>query len=224
MWYLDYDNSGLSDFKVKWGDSNDIPVAGDWDNDGYDEIGLYRPSTQMWYLDYDNSGLSDYKVKWGDSTDKPVTGDWDGDARDEIGLYRPSTQMWYLDYDNSGLSDFKVKWGDSTDKPVAGKFQIVVVTGISPDNDLHILPTDNYQIFGDGFMTGAQVVFIREDYSQTIPADGESVTNSTFMTCTVDHDLISGIREGATYYHVRVTNPNGYWGQLNSGYYTYEIW
>jgi hypothetical protein len=30
MWYLDYDNSGLSDFKVKWGESADKPVAGKW--------------------------------------------------------------------------------------------------------------------------------------------------------------------------------------------------
>jgi hypothetical protein len=89
-----------------------------------DEIGLYRPSTQMWYLDYDNNGLSNYKVKWGDLSDIPVAGDWDGDNYDEIGLYRPSTQMWYLDYDNNGLSDFKVKWGDGSDKPVAGVWSL----------------------------------------------------------------------------------------------------
>jgi hypothetical protein len=87
-----------------------------------DEIGLYRPSTQMWYLDYDNNGLSNYKVRWGDIADIPVAGDWDGDNMDEIGLYRPSTQMWYLDYDNSGLSDFKVKWGAGTDLPVTGRW------------------------------------------------------------------------------------------------------
>jgi C1A family cysteine protease len=120
MWYLDNDNSGLSDYRVVWGESTDIPVAGDWDGDGIDEIGLYRPLTRMWYLDYDNSGLSDYRVVWGESTDIPVAGDWDGDGMDEIGLYRPLTRMWYLDYDNSGLSDYRVVWGDSTDKPVVG--------------------------------------------------------------------------------------------------------
>jgi hypothetical protein len=119
-WYLDYDNNGASNYQVTWGASTDIPVAGDWDGDGKDEIGLYRPSTQMWYLDYDNNGASDYRVTWGESTDKPVAGDWDGDGKDEIGLYRPSTQMWYLDYDNNGASDYRVKWGASTDKPVAG--------------------------------------------------------------------------------------------------------
>jgi hypothetical protein len=120
MWYLDYDNSGASDFKVKWGDITDKVVAGDWDGDDRDEIGLYRPSTQMWYLDYDNNGLSNYKIKWGDLSDIPVAGDWDGDNMDEIGLYRPSTQMWYLDYDNNGLRNYKVRWGDLSDIPVAG--------------------------------------------------------------------------------------------------------
>jgi hypothetical protein len=48
---MDYDNSGLSDFKIKWGANTDLPVTGDWDSDNHDEIGLYRPSTQMWYLD-----------------------------------------------------------------------------------------------------------------------------------------------------------------------------
>jgi hypothetical protein len=76
MWYLDYDNNGLSDYRVVWGESTDIPVAGDWDGDGLDEIGLYRPSASMWYLDDDNNGLSDYRVAWGDSTDVPVAGMW----------------------------------------------------------------------------------------------------------------------------------------------------
>jgi hypothetical protein len=120
MWYLDYNNNGLSDYRVAWGESMDKPAAGDWDGDGMDEIGLYRPLTRMWYLDYDNNGVSDHRVVWGDSTDIPVAGDWDGDGMDEIGLYRPSTRMWYLDYDNNGMSDYRVAWGESMDKPVAG--------------------------------------------------------------------------------------------------------
>jgi hypothetical protein len=120
MWYLDYNNNALSDYRIRWGDSTDIPVTGDWDGDNIDENGLYRPSTQMWYLDYDNNGMSNYRIKWGDINDIPVAGDWDGDNIDEIGLYRPSTQMWYLDYDNNGVSNYRVKWGESTDIPVIG--------------------------------------------------------------------------------------------------------
>jgi parallel beta-helix repeat protein len=120
MWYMDYDNDGVTDNSVKYGRSTDIPVAGDWDGDGRDEIGLFRPSTQMWYLDYNNDRVTDYSVKWGESTDIPVAGDWDGDGKDEIGLFRPSTRYWYLDYDNDGVNDYMVKWGVSTDMPVAG--------------------------------------------------------------------------------------------------------
>ncbi len=119
-WYLDYDNNGLSNYQVTWGASTDVPLAGDWDNDGNGEIGLWRPSTATWYLDYDNNGLSDYRVSWGAGTDKPVTGDWDNDGYDEIGLWRPSTARWYLDYDNNGMSNYQVTWGVSTDKPITG--------------------------------------------------------------------------------------------------------
>ncbi len=118
--FLDYDNNGASDLQVTWGESTDIPLAGDWDNDGLDEIGLWRPSTAAWYLDYDNSGGSDFRISWGASTDIPVTGDWDNDGFDEIGLWRPSTVTWYLDYDNSGGSDFAISWGDGADLPVTG--------------------------------------------------------------------------------------------------------
>ncbi len=119
-WYLDFDNNGLSNYRVTWGAGTDIPVTGDWDNDGYDEIGLFRPSSATWFLDYDNDGLSDYRISWGSNTDKPITGDWDNDGYDEIGLFRPSSATWYLDYDNSGLSDYRVSWGSGTDKPVTG--------------------------------------------------------------------------------------------------------
>ncbi len=119
-WYLDYDSNGLSDYKVYWGASTDIPLTGDWDFDRLDEIGLWRPSTCRWYLDYDNNGLSNYQVTWGANTDIPITGDWDKDGYDEIGLFRPSTSRWYLDYDNNGRSDYQVTWGASTDIPITG--------------------------------------------------------------------------------------------------------
>ena len=92
-WFIDHDNppDGAADDWVKWGMSSDIPVTGDWDNDGYDELGLYRPSMGMWFLDHSDipDGAADDWVKWGMSSDIPVTGDWDDDGYDELGLYRP---------------------------------------------------------------------------------------------------------------------------------------
>ncbi len=119
-WYLDYDRNGLSNDQITWGASTDIPLRGDWDNDGFDEIGLWRPSTATWFLDYDNNGWGDFRISWGRSTDIPITGDWDNDGFDEIGLWRPSTATWFLDDDNSGRSDRAVSWGASSDQPVTG--------------------------------------------------------------------------------------------------------
>ena len=119
-WYLDYDNSGLSEYSFVWGDSTDIPLSGDWNGDGKDTAGLFRPSTCTWYFNYDNAGLSEYSFVWGDSTDIPVAGDWNGDGKDTAGLFRPSTRTWYFNYDNAGLSDYRFGWGDSTDIPLVG--------------------------------------------------------------------------------------------------------
>ena len=36
-----------------WGDAGDSPIVGDWNDDGYDTIGLYRPATQHTVLNDD---------------------------------------------------------------------------------------------------------------------------------------------------------------------------
>jgi len=59
-----------------YGLSGDLPVSGDWNNDGKDTIGVFRPSTRTWYLDYNNDGRVDKTVAYGLDTDLPVSGDW----------------------------------------------------------------------------------------------------------------------------------------------------
>ena len=59
MFFLDFDNSGGSaDLSVAFGEPDDLPVIGDYDGDGDDNIGLYRPgsTTGVFYLDIDNDG------------------------------------------------------------------------------------------------------------------------------------------------------------------------
>lgn len=64
-----------------YGQNGDIPVAGDWDGDGCDSIGVFRPSEAKWYLNNNlDSGPSDYTLSYGISTDLPVVGDWNGSS------------------------------------------------------------------------------------------------------------------------------------------------
>jgi len=101
MFFLDLDNSGGSaDQSVAFGEPDDLPVIGDWDGDGGDDIGLYRPgnTTGVFYLDIDNDGGSADIVtpEYGDLGDIPIAGDWDGDSDDNIGVYRPGTGEFFL--------------------------------------------------------------------------------------------------------------------------------
>jgi len=72
-----------------------IPIAGDFDGDGVDEIGIYYKG--RWFLDLNGNGIWDEEDLWaslGGELDLPVTGDWNGDGKDDIGIFGP---MWMGD-------------------------------------------------------------------------------------------------------------------------------
>ena len=53
VFYLDIDNDGGSADIVtpEYGDLEDVPIAGDWDGDSDDNIGVYRPGTGEFFMD-----------------------------------------------------------------------------------------------------------------------------------------------------------------------------
>ncbi|MEN1678763.1 MAG: SdrD B-like domain-containing protein [Planctomycetota bacterium] len=74
-----------------FGAEDAIPVSGDWDGDGDDEIGVYIAG--LWYLDLNGNGRWDDGDLWarlGTENDLPVTGDWDGDGKTDIGIFGPA--------------------------------------------------------------------------------------------------------------------------------------
>ena len=133
--YLDFDGSftwtsGVDLITDSFGLPTDLPVAGDWNGDGIDEIGVWRPSTGRFYLDIDGSrtwtaGVDRITASFGIPTDRPVAGDWNGDGIDDIGMWRPSTGRFYLDIDGSrtwtaGVDLITASFGIPTDRPMTG--------------------------------------------------------------------------------------------------------
>lgn len=99
----------------------DRPVAGDWDGDGADEPGTFRPGGS-WQLRA-GSGSSDGTIRsftYGTSAgDVPVVGDWDGDGTTDAGIFRKGT--WHLRSSHTGQTIRAVVYGVSAgDVPVVG--------------------------------------------------------------------------------------------------------
>jgi hypothetical protein len=116
-------------FQFGWVDySGDLlPLAGDWNNDGEDTIGLYQNSTGTFFLKNSNSaGDADMVFQFGPGGDDwvPVAGDWNSDGEDTIGLYQKSTGTFFLKNSNTyGDADNVFQFGiiSSGDMvPIAG--------------------------------------------------------------------------------------------------------
>ena len=88
----DRNQSGPTDIAFPYGpaEAGWIPVAGDWDGNGTDTVGLYNPATSTFYLRNTNlvagperPGLCRRGVHFGAAGAgwTPVAGDWNGDGR-----------------------------------------------------------------------------------------------------------------------------------------------
>ncbi len=80
-----------------YGNPGDFPFVGDWDCDGVDTPGLYRPSDGYVYLRNRNtSGVAHVDFFFGNPGDVPVAGDFDGDGCDTVSVFRPAESRFYI--------------------------------------------------------------------------------------------------------------------------------
>ena len=143
------------------GQSDDVPVTGDWNGTGKWKIGVYRASKGEWILDYNGNGVSDAGDRTyhfgGQPGDVPVTGDWDGTGRTKIGIYRPSTGEWLLDMNGDGVFNVAddrryVFGGKPGDRPVTGDWTGTRVTriGVVHQNYQWVLDANGNGVLEDG--------------------------------------------------------------------------
>ena len=79
-----------------YGAPGDIPLVGDWDCDGLDTVGMFRPNNGFVYLRNSNDfGTADLEFFYGMGGDVPFVGDWDGDGIETPGMYRPDDGFAY---------------------------------------------------------------------------------------------------------------------------------
>ena len=104
---------GAADYSFVFGDPGDNPIVGDWDGDGIDEIGLFRPSTGFFYYRSTlDTGVADAKFYFGDPGDRFLAGDWGVvDGVDTPAVFRPSTNTFYFRHTNTpGFAESQQVW------------------------------------------------------------------------------------------------------------------
>ena len=97
-----------------------IPVCGDWNNDGVETPGLVS-GDRTWFLrDSNSSGGADAAFQYGSFDAQPVVGDWNGDGYDTIGTFG-SNGVWNLrDSNSGGASSAAFGYGVGGNKAVVG--------------------------------------------------------------------------------------------------------
>jgi len=101
------------------------PISGDWDGDGADGIGVFRPSNGTLYLKNKlSAGSPEYTVTLGTAADIGVAGDWNQDGTSSAGIFRPSDGRFHLTNRNTiGVvteDAGSYALGNSTDLPLSG--------------------------------------------------------------------------------------------------------
>jgi hypothetical protein len=109
---------------VNFGTAGDLPVVGDWNGDGKDTPGVYRPSTNVFFLTNGNANNStppvDFSFGLGAPGDLPVAGDWNGNGVTTVGVYRPSSNTFFLTNSLATAVDISFALGAPGDVPLAG--------------------------------------------------------------------------------------------------------
>lgn len=110
------------------GGIDEMPLVGNWDGNGSDDIGVYRPNhSTPWRLARLDSGDGSVRATispaaGGGSGEQPILGDWNGDGITDVGIYRPARtdDKWVLRVINSGgqvIDTRRPDFGGGVDEP-----------------------------------------------------------------------------------------------------------
>jgi hypothetical protein len=122
--------AGPFDLFDNFGQAGDQALAGDWDGDGVDNVGVFRPSTAQFLLRQPTRVpptnilvTLTRTINFGLTGDKAVVGDWNGDGIDTPGVFRNGQFLLTNGLNTNGSTpptDLIFNFGPAAASPVAG--------------------------------------------------------------------------------------------------------
>jgi hypothetical protein len=103
-----------------------LPIAGDWNGDGVDTVGLFNPAAGSFFLRNSHSGgAADVTFFYGPANGgwRPIAGDWNGDGVDSVGLHHAAGGAFFLrNSHTAGAADVAFFYGpaDTAWRPLSG--------------------------------------------------------------------------------------------------------
>ncbi|HHC09227.1 MAG TPA: hypothetical protein ENK55_11005 [Actinobacteria bacterium] len=149
---------GAADFSFLLGNPGDVPFVGDFDGDGVDTVGLYRPGTGTAYLfDRLGPGVATRSLELGTRDDRVIALRVAG--ADLPVAFRPGTGTF-------GLPDGELQYGSARTIPIAGEF------GPLPGGDEPPPPPPPYPDVGSGkriiYSNGQQRVWLIDENERLV--------------------------------------------------------
>lgn len=125
--------TGFADYYMVLGNPGDTGLAGDWNNDGFDTVGIYRPTGTRFFLSNVNGAgitFSDVDFLFFVANATPFAGDWTGTGQSRLGWFTVDSLVAYRNSLTDGNADLSFTFGPGGGKPLAGKW--VAVPAPSP--------------------------------------------------------------------------------------------
>jgi hypothetical protein len=124
QWHLRYPDGSVRRFY--YGGPGDVPLMGDWNGNGVDTPGLYRPSSGSAYLTNQlpppgGVGFADASLtfSFGMAGDQVFVGDWNGDRIDTLGIRRGG-KVYLTNTNATGIADMEFWFGVPADLAFGG--------------------------------------------------------------------------------------------------------
>ena len=151
-WYLDVDGNNQIDAGERFAtDLRGVPVVGDFNGDGFDDLATFNNDTGQFLFDLDRDGSSDDTLTFGFSGfgERPVAGDLNLDGIDDIGLWVPGREGQLPK--NAGEWHFLLSDGERVDREPSDSIGNSLPSEIFDPFSPAPLGNDLFAQFGDEF-------------------------------------------------------------------------